>query len=247
MIRVGRSIYNKQGKRIDPSFDGFTSIIVLMKSHSIWGELGPYHLKDNQGRIFENIWQGSKVYQKVPATIQRYSRFDNKIIWNHPAETHIDQNGNLTQTYWNWREKLMNCQYHIRYPVGFHHRHQCLYAIANENDLTKLDYIEARKKIYLKSYCDLVKKQPKFLELKNRLVNGENLLIIEVDGPHQESLDYYQAEYGVDNDFIENSTMLATDENLMIMLNDPKHPFGHGYCLAIALLDLDQWFEQFIF
>ena len=30
--------------------------------------------------------------------------------------------------------------------------------------------------------------------------------------------------------------MLITPENLNIMLNDPKHPYGHGYCLAKALL-----------
>jgi len=55
MIRVGRTIYNKSGKRFDPSFDGFTSIVVLMKSHSEWGILGPYHLKDENDRIMENV------------------------------------------------------------------------------------------------------------------------------------------------------------------------------------------------
>lgn len=42
MIRVGRCVYAKDGSRLDPSFDNFMSIIVLMKSHSFWGELGPY-------------------------------------------------------------------------------------------------------------------------------------------------------------------------------------------------------------
>lgn len=36
--------------------------------------------------------------------------------------------------------------------------------------------------------------------------------------------------------------MLITKENISIMLNDTKHPFGHGYCLAMALLDKDiEW------
>jgi hypothetical protein len=77
------------------------------------------------------------------------------------------------------------------------------------------------------------------LELKKRLDDGENLLIIEVDAPHQESLDYYMRKYKVAANFIERDSSLATKENLDIFLNDPTHPFGHGYCLAIALLDID--------
>lgn len=39
------------------------------------------------------------------------------------------------------------------------------------------------------------------------------------------------------DDFIEGSTMLANDHNLNIMLNDTKHNFGHGYCLAWTLIN----------
>ena len=82
----------------------------------------------------------------------------------------------------------------------------------------------------------MVKKEPQFIFLLNKLKAGANLLIIEVDGPHQESLPYYMEKYGAPINFIENGTMLATRENLNIMLEDEKHPYGHGYCLAIALL-----------
>ncbi|AEX61932.1 hypothetical protein c7_R1070 [Megavirus courdo7] len=37
--------------------------------------------------------------------------------------------------------------------------------------------------------------------------------------------------------------MLVTDENLAIMLHDPKHPFGHGYCLAMALTN-NEWLME---
>jgi len=63
--------------------------------------------------------------------------------------------------------------------------------------------------------------------------------------PHQESMDYYKQTYNVSDDFIENGTMLATEENLMLMMVDPKHPFGHGYCLAMALLDLEHLVDLF--
>ena len=69
------------------------------------------------------------------------------------------------------------------------------------------------------------------------LKEGKNLLILEVDGPHQESLPYYQATYHVNDKFIENHTMLATTDNLNIMLNDTKHSYGHGYVLASCLLE----------
>ena len=147
MIRVGRTIYNKDGSYKHPSFDNFTSIVVLMKSHSKWGDLGPYDLKDEKGRIFENVWQFSKVYEKVPKTVQRYSRYNKKVIWDHPAETHI-KNGKITEEYKAWRKKGMNNKYHLRYPVGFHNMKYCKYALAENEDGTinpqKLNYIEGR-------------------------------------------------------------------------------------------------------
>lgn len=133
----------------------------------------------------------------------------------------------------------MKNKYPVRYPVGYNNMQKCLFAVKDNDPDRKLDYIEARKEIYIPLYCQLVKENNKFLELKERLNNGENLLIIEVDGPHQESLQYYIDNYYADNDFIENDTMIATEENLSIMMHDPKHPFDHGYCLAVALLDME--------
>ena len=252
-VRVGRCTYdNKTGKRTDPACTGFTSVLVMMKSHSEWGVIGPYCLKDSKGRIFENIWQFSKCYEKVPKSRQEYSRYDHTVIWDHPAETHINFDGSLTPEYFAWRKKGMESKYPIRYPVGFGNQHKCLYALAEKtetefaphfvNPYECLDYIPARKHIYLKEYVRLVREHPKFLQLKDRLANGENLLIIEVDGPRQESLDYYVKTYGVPQNFIEQGSTAATKDNLNVFLNDPKHPFGHGFCLGAALLDIELTF-----
>lgn len=105
-------------------------------------------------------------------------------------------------------------------------------------DGKKLNYVEARKEIYLKEYSDLVIKHPTFHKLQKWLKEGKNLLVIEINDPHQESLDYYKEKYGVEDDFIQHDTMLATKENLEIMLNDTKFPYGHGYCLAACLLNI---------
>lgn len=244
-VRVGRCIYSRDGKRKDPEFDGFTKIIVLTKCTE-YSSLSPYVLKDKKGRIMENIWQGSKVYENVPASVQRYSRYDPTVIWNHKAEKHAvkinETQWKILPAYFAWREKLMKCKYPVRYPVGFQFRHKCLFAFGEKNcdeiDTKPLNYIEARKAIYLPVYTRLVKEQPQFRELQSRLRGGENLLIVDVDGPHQESLGYYRETYAVDEKFIEKDTMLTTKDNLEIVLNDPKHPFGHGYCLAAALTKL---------
>lgn len=242
MIRVGRCQY-ENGKRVDPSFPGFTKILVLTAS-SEFASLSPYCLKNDKGQIMENIYQFQKVYETVPASTQKYSRYDARIIWKWPAERHAiqkeDGSYDILPAYFKWREAGMNAKDAIRYPVGFNHRSKCLFALKEEDDDWKvLDYIQGRKEIYVPLYTELVKQQEQFFELKERLANGENLLIIEIDGAHQESLPYYMDRYHVDEAFIQNSTMLATEENLTIMLNDTKHPYGHGYCLASALLDIN--------
>lgn len=235
-IRVGRITY-KDGDKILPSYPEYENILVLTKS-SPYGELGPYVLKNNKGQIMENIWQFSKLYEKVPRSIQRYSQYDSKIIWDHPEEVHY-LNEEVTDEYWAWREKGFNCKYPVRYPVGFKNRHKCICSLGEreDGDFDMLDYIEARKRIYLPVYTELVKNEKKFHKLK-RMLKTHNLLIVEVDGPHQESLEYYKKKYGVEDNFIDRDSIHVTRENMDIMLNDEKHPFGHGYCLAMALLDM---------
>jgi hypothetical protein len=238
-IRIGRRIYDRSGKATDPSFDNFTPILCLTKS-SAYGSLGPYFLKDDKNRLMENIWQASKVYPNVPKTTQNYSRYDRRVIWSHGAEKHVE-NGQILPAYWVWREKLMNNPDPVRYPVGYDPkaRASCLFALEHDQNSERLDYVAARKKIYFKVYKELVVKAPQFTELFQRLQRGENLLIIEVDGPHEECLDYYKTCYGVDNNFIVHETILCTKRNMDILINDTKHPFGHGYCLAMVLSGLE--------
>src|SRR4051812_35751014 len=102
MIRVGRCTYTNQGKIIYPSFEGFTPIVIMMKSHSEYYPLSPYFLKDDKERIMENIWQFSKCYKFVPKSVQRRSKYDNTIIWNHGSEVHLDDNDNILPKYIEW-------------------------------------------------------------------------------------------------------------------------------------------------
>lgn len=242
MIRVGKCHY-QNGKMICPSYNNYTNIVVMLKSSSKYWPLSPYYLLDEQGRIMENIYQFSKVYGYIPNSLQYKSQYDRTIIWNHPAENHF-VNGQVTNEYLNWSNKGKRAKDAIRYPVGFKHRHNCLFALAENDDgvidiSNQLNYIDTRKKIYVKEYCRLSKQIDIFKELKTRLDNGENLMIVEIDGPREKSMSYYKQKYGVADDFIQNDSMEVNQKNIQIMLNDPKHPFGHGYCLAMSLLDKD--------
>lgn len=246
-IRVGKLQYSK-GKQVYPTFENFTPIVVLTKS-SKYGHLGPYVLKDEQGRIMENIWQFSKVYEWVPYSIQKLNQYSSKVVWEWPDEFHI-KDGKLTPEFWKWRTSGMNAREPIRYPVGKTARKNCIGSLSeiDENKIKNnknndfsilLDYVESRKKIYFEVYCRLVKQQKDFYKLQERLRNGENLLIIEVDVAYND-MPYYKEKYNVPDDFIKNNTMLVTIENMKIVLNDTKYPCGHGYGLAMALLGLDQ-------
>lgn len=251
MLRIGRIKY-VNGRQVYPSYQGYTSIVVMTKS-SAYGSLGPYELKTEEGHIFENVWQFSKVYEIVPKSKEVYTQIHRVLAWEHPMEIHI-KGEYYTPEYWAWRQKGFNNPIAVRYPVGRANMHRCKFAIPYEtkgstddtlvpvSSIEHLDYIQSRKRTYLPLYINLVQDKAQFIELKRRLQQGENLLIIEVDGPHEESLQYYKDTYqdqGVDDTFIQKDTMLATPENLKIMLNDKKHPYGHGYCLCVALLGLD--------
>jgi len=245
-VRVGTCKYTKNG-RIDPKYEGFTKIVCLTAS-SAYGCLSPYCLTteiNGEDVILENAWQFSKVYECVYKTVQTRSRFDKTVIWEWPAQVHAEKNNNvwsLTLDYVNWRNAGMAVKEPIRYPVGRNNMGQCLFSLKNNSDGSinpkMLNYIEGRKEIYLPVYCESVKKHTEFIKLKERLDKGENLLIVEVDGPRSRSLEYYKKKYDVGDDFIQDDTILMDEKILDIMLNDEKERFGHGYCLAGCLLDL---------
>lgn len=242
-IRVGRIVY-KNGKQIIPKYEGFKPIIVMTPS-SEYGSLGPYVLKDKKGRLLENRWHSCKIFETIPATKQVYSRWDPKVIWDHVAERHVDkrEDGSLknrpNRNYWRWRRKLSNCEYPVRYPVGESKqvRRSVLYFLKKKNG-KKMDYIEARKKIYFSVYKKAVKLVPLYNSLITRLDRGEKLLLIEIDGPRIERLPYYKEKFGVPDNWIEDNTILITQQVIDILVQDVEASFGHTYCLAMCLMNI---------
>ena len=209
-----------------PKIDGYTNIIIHTSGKVFGGQLSPYILKDEKGRLLENIWQFSKIYKIVTAQNQKLSRYQPKVItWNHPEEIHVDSSGKITNLYWEWREKGMNNWYAIRYPNGFKGRHTVLYSLWEDKnkEYQKLNYIEARKKIYCGEYARLAPKTEHFKKMKKMISEGKNLQILEVDGP----------EGGLDID----------EKTIREKINDPAKPFGHGYTIAALLLDGEDWMK----
>lgn len=236
LLRVGRIKNCNDYKKFQniPFLQNFTIIVVMTKS-SKYGMLSPYELKTDDGVLLENDWQFRKVYEEIPKSKQYYSQYDKTVIWDYHEELHYDiKEDKILPEFYKWQEKGFKCKYAIRYPVGQHHRHKCLFSLSDNGK--RLNYIESRKKTYLPKYVKAVIKTKEWKQLKDRLYNGENLLIVEVDGPHSESLQYYKEKYNVDDNFIQYDTIEINKKNMEIMLNDDKHAFGHGYCLAISLI-----------
>ena len=72
----------------------------------------------------------------------------------------------------------------------------------------------------------------------DKLKNGKNIMICEIDVPSKDK----KGEYGKDCDV--NNICYLSIEKLEILLNDTSEAFGHGLCLAYSLLvDLQSVFE----
>jgi hypothetical protein len=98
-----RVLFHPAHQKVFPEYKDFKRIEVMTYSTE-YGDIGSYCLKDKEGRIMENIWQCAKVCPKVPHSLQRYSRYNKRVIWDHQAEVHIGDDGEPNELYWKWRE-----------------------------------------------------------------------------------------------------------------------------------------------
>lgn len=217
-------IYHKQ--------NGYLDIFPLTEGSKHY-KLSPYSLTNDDGHIMENIWQFSKIYENVPAIVWKAPSAYKGIEIACPAEKHLT-NGEPNKDYLDWQEKGFNCPYPVRYPVGYAHRHLCKFVLKNGNKLNK---VESRKQVYATEYIKLVRKEQMFKDLVEQVKNGQDIMIHDVDGPHEETNDYYQKNYKC-NKFIDSHTVDVKNlNNMKILLNDTTHSFGHGYCLGLAILE----------
>jgi hypothetical protein len=214
--------------------EGYKKINVLSwhKKDTKYYELSPYHLKTDEGVLFENLWQFSKVYPSSEI-IKVKPHYSSKAIWWEYDKKEIMYDAKteqVTQEYFDWQQSGFDCPNPIRYPVGRHNRHKCLFSRETIDGLeVRYDYIEARKHIYFKQYIYLIRKLPIYMELLQDLKNGINLCITEVDLPSS-------TKKGTFNLVDENEIYTASIETLLMMLNDPSEAYGHGLVLIYSLL-----------
>lgn len=231
------------------SLENYESINVLKWNGSKWKDLCPYQLKTdgkercyNQGGIlFENFYQGCKIYDIVYDNKVYASKYhknnSNYLWWEYEPESKygdIILNGDNINydLYFRWRNSLWECEKPIRYPNKIFRRKKTKFALCIDDSgrEERLDYLAARKEIYVREYIRLVKELPKYNKLLDKLKNGENIMICELDVPASDK----NGEYGKDCN--ENNICHMSIEKLEILLNDPSEAFGHGLCLAYSLL-----------
>jgi len=158
-----------------------------------WRELSPFVLSAPPARRFENLWQFSKVYKQ-----------------------HIQENG-LPNTAWlNWSEwGFAEIRAH-RYPMG----KGAIPEYSYWHD-EKLDYIQARKKIYAPEYASNIALTGSYRKLYqvylDCLQNNQELILLDYDAPR---------------DF--------SSEGLVVtqVINNPNIKMGHAFVLIMMLTGL---------
>jgi len=215
--------------------EGVRGILIHTSDKTLGGALSPYILRDEHRCLLENVWQFSKVYERVDAIRTKLSRFHpDTIVWVWGAEIHVDSKGDLTPEYWEWREAGMRNPYAVRYPNGFKGRSRCLYSLhqVSPDFYEQLDYIQARKTIYCGLYERLAPSHPEFHKLQH-LSRKTDLCIIEVDGPDVSWYTDTEIAYAIEGE------VLRLDQTVIdYLVNDPSHPFGHGYVIGALLAGL---------
>lgn len=155
--------------------------------------LGPVHLYDGfESYNFENAWQYAKVYPRH------------------------DAGGRPSKAYFVWANAGWRDSYAHRYPMG-----KGAVPVYSWWDGEALDYIQARKVIYVPLYAELVVNTSGYKELQQLVAEGHDIALRDFDGYDHEAL-----------------SLSLTD-----VLNNPRRKMGHAFVIK-ALLTNDPMLDQ---
>jgi hypothetical protein len=129
----------------------------------------------------ENLWQYSKVYPEF-----------------------ITHDGKISPNWFEWRSVGFNMQKANRYPMGKGRKPVFSYWMGE-----RLDYISARKKIYIPAYRDLVLRTKSYALLYQWVIEGRDIILRDFDG-------YDHTKIGMSLDDV---------------INNPKKPMGHAFVI----------------
>lgn len=151
--------------------------------------LGPVKLwGDLVSKNVENAWQYLKVYEE------------------HVDPFQTDPN----EAWWKWMRRGINQSFAVRYPKG-----KGAKPLYSYWDGKHLDYISARKRIYIPLYTAAVRANRAWPRLQQAYADDPNLILWDFDGYDHQALGYSW------NDVIE----------------DRSRSLGHGFVLAMMLED----------
>ncbi len=106
-----------------------------------------------------------------------------------------------------------------KYPPGKGKR--VLYSMF---DGVKRDYIESRKEVYVPEYTAITEGKATLEKWRDMLDNGTSITVYDFDGPRAD-----------------DGTPMCEEVSasyLRKMINDARHPFGHGYIVSALLLGI---------
>ena len=151
--------------------------------------LGPVELYGGEvAQNVENAWQRTKVYQE-----------------------HVDENNDPTDAYWSWAFDGWDDRRAVRYPMG-----KGRFPLYSFWDGQKLDYVAARKVIYVPLYAKAVLATDNFRWLKE-FVQRKPVVLKDFDGYDE----------------------VAEGMTLTEVLNCPSKKMGHSFVLKMLLLNDD--------
>lgn len=159
-----------------------------------WSGLSPFVLNASRygSKNFENLWQYSKVYPEF-----------------------LDSDGNVDRGKWEeWRYYGFNSEKAHRYPMG-KGKIPC-FSLWNGK---RLGYIDARKKIYIPIYMELVAETDSFEQLRQVYHNSR----ISIEQPDLILLDYDAYDHA------------ALGITLRDVANNPNKKCGHAFALLSML------------
>ena len=94
LVAVAKYDYRTRKLPVMPDDRSWKKVLIHTSTKDFGGSLSPYVVRDEKRRLLENIWQFAKVYQEVSAQRTPVSQWrPNDIVWEHPAERHVDAKG----------------------------------------------------------------------------------------------------------------------------------------------------------
>lgn len=160
-------------------------VIDTTSSSGTYKDLSPFMLVAPPAKRFENLWQFSKVYKQ-----------------------HIGIDGLPNALWFDWRQKGFQDERAHRYPAGKG-------AVPEYSfwDGQKLQYIEARKQIYIPEYAKNVKLTQSYSILSRLYAEGQDIVLLDYDAYDHQSLGM----------------------TLVDVVNNPNRKMGHAFVLCIML------------